>query len=1102
MATLALSYGMGMMGSTMGWGMLGMTGFQVGWGIGSLIGNAVFSKSQKIEGPRMSSLDPKLSTHTRVLARIYGTEVAEGNCIWHKKIEEIVVKKESGKGGGSVTNKLYYYYWSFSMSVCEGEKEPIKVWADGKLIFDRSNNVVMEKYPGVITTYTGSETQLPSALQEANEGVGNVSAYRGVCYIDFNRLPLADFGNKPVVITSLCTDGTASKVASIVAAGQVGSNYAMMPNKIDIVAVTGDELRKFRITDRDSIQEEIELTMPATYGMWSAGTPHVDTDGEYAYFPLSKSPNLYIGRVNLASLEVERVSDSIGTVTSNDGQIRCDADGNVYATRNQTMFFGFKLDMDIAVKMTAITGLSLNHTYMCRGLGLDVWAVAPNTSTGELEFKKYNRGEVVTAQFTVDVTSQDGEMVGIFYHVATGYLIVGSSAATNEGHIYAIDPLTETLVWDSGDLGNYTANDTAFSVAAYTATGNYFYAPIFGTSKKINLVSGDTVSTELHEDWTGVDSGSNSNLMYDDITHSLLLNQDSIWKILPLDRMNDTGQVTVQSVLEDLSINAGHVIGDITASDFSADYMSFQLDRRAPIRNYIEPILGTFFGDIVESDYGIKFVKRSATPDGTVDSDDLIFIDEEKGDIIKEMSTQEVELPYQIDFVYIDPDLGYQNRPLTHKRYNNACFTRHLETISTPIVITETQAKNIPAKLLNQYWVERWGYKFNLPWKYLEYDPTDVLTVNAGSNTYTIRLTKINWKMDMTLACEGVTIKATSHGATGTGQSNLGWEESILEVAGPTVLHVIDMPALRDQDLHTPLLVFAANGYFETWKGCVVETSPDLGQWTGLTPILTEAAIGNTLDTLADHNCNLWDRTNTFDVTFFENGYDTPAATTEAIVVADRSINLLLVGNELMQAVGVTLIADNVYRFSTLIRGRFGTEHESANHVAGERVIILDVETLKAIDRQTTDVGAELYYRGVSLGDAIGNKQTELITYTAENLKPWSVVYVEASRDGSNNLTATLVRRSRRLAQAFWSPALEEDSEDYEVDVMDGVDVVRTITTTASGNGSVITPGSQQIYYDADDITADGLTPGDPHTLRIYQLSEAVGRGNVTEETL
>lgn len=46
-----------------------------------------------------------------------------------------------------------------------------------------------------IQAFDGSETQLPSSIIEAAEGVGNVEAYRGTTYLVLENLQLADFGN-------------------------------------------------------------------------------------------------------------------------------------------------------------------------------------------------------------------------------------------------------------------------------------------------------------------------------------------------------------------------------------------------------------------------------------------------------------------------------------------------------------------------------------------------------------------------------------------------------------------------------------------------------------------------------------------------------------------------------------------------------------------------------------------------------------------------------------------------------------------------------------------------------------------------------------------
>ena len=76
-----------------------------------------------------------------------------------------------------------------------------------------------------------------------------------------------------------------------------------------------------------------------------------------------------------------------------------------------------------------------------------------------------------------------------------------------------------------------------------------------------------------------------------------------------------------------------------------------------------------------------------------------------------------------------------------------------------------------------------------------------------------------------------------------------------------------------------------------------------------------------------------------------------------------------------------------------------------------------------------------------------------------------------------------------------WKSSIEvpvnETSESYEIDVMDGVDAVRTLTSTSP----------TKVYTAAQQITDFGSYQN-PCTFRIYQMSAAVGRGFVYEVSL
>src|SRR5690606_7321119 len=86
---------------------------------------------------------------------------------------------------------------SFAVAFCEGAVSRLgRIWADGQIL-DTSQIT--------LRFYAGSETQQVDSLIEAKQGAANAPAYRGVCYIVFERLLLGQFGNRiPNISAELC----------------------------------------------------------------------------------------------------------------------------------------------------------------------------------------------------------------------------------------------------------------------------------------------------------------------------------------------------------------------------------------------------------------------------------------------------------------------------------------------------------------------------------------------------------------------------------------------------------------------------------------------------------------------------------------------------------------------------------------------------------------------------------------------------------------------------------------------------------------------------------------------------------------------------------
>lgn len=196
-------------GAAAGFFIGGPEGARLGWMAGGLIGGAMQGPNElpPVFGPRLGDLKVQTSTYGVAIPRVYGTARIAGNIIWSTDIIETpttVTVESGGKGGGSAseqTQTTYSYSQSFAVGLCEGPITGVRrVWANGKLIWtaaDDADASSITASAGIsLTVYLGTEDQLPSALQESYEGVGDVPGYRGLAYVEFTNLQLAQFGNR------------------------------------------------------------------------------------------------------------------------------------------------------------------------------------------------------------------------------------------------------------------------------------------------------------------------------------------------------------------------------------------------------------------------------------------------------------------------------------------------------------------------------------------------------------------------------------------------------------------------------------------------------------------------------------------------------------------------------------------------------------------------------------------------------------------------------------------------------------------------------------------------------------------------------------------
>jgi hypothetical protein len=183
MATLVLTA----VGSAIG----GPIGGAIGGAIGRQIDAEIFAPPAQ-QGSRLKELAVQTSSYGSQIPAIFGAMRVAGTVIWSTDLIEERTKSGGGKGRPATVN----YSYRVSLAVALSSR-PIarvgRIWADGNLIRGAQGDF---KIDAQMRVHLGHDNQQPDPLLASAEAQGQCPAYRGLAYVVFEDLPLAEFGNR------------------------------------------------------------------------------------------------------------------------------------------------------------------------------------------------------------------------------------------------------------------------------------------------------------------------------------------------------------------------------------------------------------------------------------------------------------------------------------------------------------------------------------------------------------------------------------------------------------------------------------------------------------------------------------------------------------------------------------------------------------------------------------------------------------------------------------------------------------------------------------------------------------------------------------------
>lgn len=994
-------------------------------------------------GPRLEGAQEQKYSYGDTFKRLHGTVRIAGTPIWGEKFKEHEHTEEVGGkgGGGGSEHTTYTYTRSFAVGFLDTEGRTFagvrKIWANTKLIYDASETATPEALyqNGQITegirVYTGTETQLIDPYIEAVDP--DSPAFRGIPYIFFEDMDVTDIGGSTPIITAEWAEAGDSTTAFF--------RWKLLSS--------GSNLDPHDVGVRDG----------------------------YVY---------YIGEV-YADDEWEMV--------------RRDFSGNLIDVRRNPPELAHLANFVNDTAVTAVGGASLIIGPSIIG----AWVFC-DFDTNRLKLVGSGLGGMVLKHFgnlTSTPTPDLPKVVGWDYFDDLVFVFLEYS----DRDVYQ--------VWDCSRLGLGNLEPDLLGEHEYTFTVHkpwYHRIKQVGTSTGVCCDEGGIYVKETNNDVTFY--AFDTDWAIDEANPVTLGNLSSTggFAIFGVGRgfvftaasnysfYGEQTTLSLQSIpLEDVNAArlqaCGYVAADYDLTDLvNDDVRGFLLESQESTRASLEHLRRVYNYDLIEEDWKIVARKRGNASIVTIPYGDLATHLSGSGrpEPLAIDKTQDAELPRKLDFSYIDRASDYEVATQTESR--QVTDSLKTEAIRSPVVLTNDEAKQTVSRIFWQRWEGRFAFPdISLPIKYAYLSPGDVVTLtDKQGDLHDVLLTEIELAGIMVRA-KGLSYNPESATSEALGATTPA-STRVFEWVGVDNFLFLDAPALSNTDSFG---FYVAGGRVTgTFQGYALLRSNDGGTTynTTVEAVTNGAIIGYANTTLGDGNPYVID----WSVSVTVNTYGQALSSVTELAMLNGENRALIGIDGRWEVIGfqnATLEADGDYTLTGLLRGLGGTEWAMDQHAAGDWFILLTDTTVYSVETVAAELNADTHYLPVRNGEQISEADPQVINNQSVRLMPLSPVHGKATYDGPGNLTVIWIKRTRYNGEwdDFTDVPLNEASEAYEVDVVESSVVVRTITSTASANGSVVTPASQQVLYDADDITADGVTS--PFELYVYQLSESVGRG-------
>ncbi len=539
----------------------------------------------------------------------------------------------------------------------------------------------------------------------------------------------------------------------------------------------------------------------------------------------------------------------------------------------------------------------------------------------------------------------------------------------------------------------------------------------------------------------------------------------------------------VGQLFEDFGFDA------IDVSELEGVLPGYLIDRVMALREALQPIEMAYFIDTVESGERIYMRHRGVgDPIGLLTLDDLVATKPEAS-LLTVTRAQETELPAIAKVTHATAGGDYRRAVAEARRLVG--HSERVATASLAMMLEPGHAQTIAETWLHEAWAARRRAAFTLPPSMLAVEPGDLIETDEAGLRMLHRVTTVSDHGAREV--ETLSIEPAIYEPHETPQRS----QAVLRppVTGQADALFLDLPLVEDGGAET-------DGYVALhqapWPGpMAVFQSPGADGYVLAATVEATATIGTLLDELPNGPPGRLDYATRVRVQMASGTLRSESRL--ALLDGANAIGVLRDDGswEICQFESAELIDELTYELSGFLRGQQGTEDGQGTGAVvaavGQPVVVLD-GTLARVALSEGGVGRPLNWRFGPASRDIGHSTfaQDNHAFTGIARRPFAPAHVRGRRT-SGDVEISWIRRTRSGGDNWEQPevALGEQFESYEVDILDGAEVVRTLTAA--------TP--KVVYGAADQVVDFGAEQASIGCL-VYQMSATWGRGKPRAATV